>query len=83
MEGTKFGTIANQRQNLWIISLKLKHLVCNGLLFKLVTKSTCIKKESLLITNINNNLGDSVAEGTVSEPACQFQHLHGKIKEHL
>ena len=55
MEGTKFGTIVNQRQNLWIISLKLKHLVCNGLLFKLVTKSTCIKKENhylLLILTI-------------------------------
>ena len=27
MEGTKFGTIANQRENSWIISLKVKHLV--------------------------------------------------------
>ena len=31
------------------------------------------KKKSLLITNINHNLGDSVAEGTVSEPKCHFQ----------
>ena len=33
-----------------------------------------LKKKSLLITNINHNLGDSVAEGTVSEPKCHFQH---------
>ena len=32
------------------------------------------KRKSLLITNINYNLGDSVAEGTVSEPNCHFQH---------
>ena len=60
------------RQNSWIISLKLQHLVPNGLLLKLVTNSNCIKKviciKSLLITNIHNNLGDSVAEGRVSEP---------------
>ena len=31
-------------------------------------------RNSLLITNINHNLGDSVAEGTVSEPKCHFQH---------
>ena len=31
-------------------------------------------KLSVLITNINHNLGDSVVEGTVSEPACHFQH---------
>ena len=60
------------RQNSWIISLKLQHLVPNGLLLKLVTNSNCIKKviciKSLLITNIHNNLGGSVAEGRVSEP---------------
>ena len=32
------------------------------------------KRKSLLITNINHNLGDSAAEGTVSEPKCHFQH---------
>ena len=32
------------------------------------------KRKSLLITNINRNLSDSVAEGTVSEPKCHFQH---------
>ena len=31
------------------------------------------KGKSLLITNINHNLGDSVAEGTVSEPKYHFQ----------
>ena len=34
------------RQNSWIISLKLKHLVPNGLLLMLVTNCTCIKKEN-------------------------------------
>ena len=32
------------------------------------------KRKSLLITNINNNLGDSVAEGTDFEPICHLQH---------
>ena len=32
------------------------------------------KRKSLLITNINHNLGDTVAEGAVSEPTCHFQH---------
>ena len=40
-------------------------------------------RNSLLITNIHNNLGDSVVEGTVSESTCHFQHWHGKIQEHL
>ena len=31
------------------------------------------KRKSLLITNINHNLSDSVAEETVSEPKCHFQ----------
>ena len=31
------------------------------------------KGKSLLITNINHNLDDSVAEGTVSEPKYHFQ----------
>ena len=26
------------------------------------------------ITNINQNLGDSVVEGTVCEPKCHFHH---------
>ena len=73
MEGTKFNNIANQRQNSWMISLKVKHLVPNGLLLMVVTNSTCIKK-TLLITNINHHLYDSVAEGTVSDPKCHFQH---------
>ena len=37
------------------------------------------KQKSLLITNINHNLSDIVAEGTISEPACHFQHRQGKI----
>ena len=37
------------------------------------------KRKSLLITNINHNLGDSVVEGTVSEPKCHFHHWHDKI----
>ena len=37
-------------------------------------------KLSALITNINHNLGDSVAEGTVSEPACHFQHWQDKVQ---
>ena len=32
------------------------------------------KRKSLLITNIKHNLGDSVVEGTVSEPKFHFQH---------
>ena len=32
------------------------------------------KRKSFQITNIIHNLGDSVAEGTVSEPAFHFQH---------
>ena len=73
MEGTKFNKIANQRQNSWIISLKVKHLVPNGLLLMVVTNSICIKK-TLLITNINHHLYDSVVEDTVSDPKCHFQH---------
>ena len=73
MEGTKFVTIKNRRQNSWIISLKLKHLVNNGLLCILVTNSTRIKKgKSLLITNINHNLGNKVSEGNFSEPKYHF-----------
>ena len=67
-EGTKSVTIANRRQNSWIISLKVKHLVANVISLMLVTNSACIKKR-----NINQNVGDSVAEGTVSEPKCHFQ----------
>ena len=63
-----------------IISLKVKQLVSNVLLLQLVTNS---KKKSLFTTNINSKLGDSVAEVTVSEPTCHFQHWHGKIQEHL
>ena len=33
-----------------------------------------MKRKSVLSTNINHNLGDSVAEGTVFEPKCHFQH---------
>ena len=43
--GAKSGTIANRIQNSWIISLKVKHLVPNGILLMLVTNSTCIKKK--------------------------------------
>ena len=32
------------------------------------------KRKSLLITNINHNLSDSIVEGTVSESICYFQH---------
>ena len=32
------------------------------------------KRRSLLITNINHNLDDIVAEGTFSETKCHFQH---------
>ena len=34
------------------------------------------KKKKKILTDyyINHNLGDSAAEGTVSEPACHFQH---------
>ena len=32
------------------------------------------KRKSLLITNINHNLCDSVVEGKVSEPKCHFRH---------
>ena len=32
------------------------------------------KRKSVLIPNINHNLGNTVAEGTVSEPKCHFQH---------
>ena len=32
------------------------------------------KRKSLLIPNINHNLGGSVTEGTVSEPKCHLQH---------
>ena len=38
------------------------------------------KRKSLLITNMNHNLGDSVAEGTVSEPKCHFQHRQDEIQ---
>ena len=31
-------------------------------------------RKSLLITNINNNLGESVTEGTNFEPKCHFKH---------
>ena len=41
------------------------------------------KRKSLLITNINNNLSESVAVGTVSGPKCHFQHWQGKIKYYL
>ena len=39
------------------------------------------KRKSLLITNINN-LGDSVAEGTVSEPACPKVELTHHTHQH-
>ena len=75
MEVTKFGTIKNQGQNSRIISLKVKHLVPNGLLLILATNLYFHKKRtSLLITNINLNLGDSVAEGTVSEPIFHLEN---------
>ena len=73
--GEKFRTIANWRLNSWIISQKVKHLVPNGLLFMLITNSTFIKKikkKSLLITNINHNLGDSAAEGQSLSPHVIF-----------
>ena len=54
-------------------------LAHNSLLLKLVKNSTYIKEN----LNINNNRGDSIAEGTVSEPTCHFQYWHGKIKENL
>ena len=44
-----------------------------------VTNSTCIKKKLLLITNIDQNVGDSAAEGTVSEPKYHFQQWQDKI----
>ena len=75
-EWTKSGNIANQRQNSWIISLKVKHLVLNNLSPIMVAHSTCIKKK-ILITDINQNLGDSVAEGTVTEPKCYFSTVTG------
>ena len=31
-------------------------------------------RKSSLNTDINHNLGDSLGEGTVSEPKCHFQH---------
>ena len=31
-------------------------------------------RKSLLITNINNNLGESVTEGTNFEHKCHFKH---------
>ena len=37
------------------------------------------KKKSLLITNINNDLGGSVAEGA-DEPRCHFQHFQTSQK---
>ena len=46
----------------------------------LVTNSTCIRK-SLLIPNIYHNLGNSVAEGTVSEPKLSL--WQDKIQQHL
>ena len=32
-------------------------------------------RKSLLITDINHNLGESVVEGTVSEPKCHFYQI--------
>ena len=56
----------------------------NDLLLMLVTNSTCIKKEkSLLISNVNNNLGNSAAGGTCYEPTCHFQYWQCKIQEDL
>ena len=52
----------------------------NGLSLILATNSTCIKKENyywLLI--FYHNVGDSVQEGTVSEPKCHFKQWHDKI----
>ena len=37
------------------------------------------KKKLLLITNIDQNVGDSAAEGTVSEPKYHFQQWQDKI----
>ena len=36
------------------------------------------KTKLLLITNINHKLGESVREGAVSEPTCQFQYWQDK-----
>ena len=41
------------------------------------------KRKSLPVTNINHNLVDSVAEGTVFEPKYRFQHLQDEIQKHL
>ena len=41
------------------------------------------KKKSLLISNVNNNLGNSAAGGTCYEPTCHFQYWQCKIQEDL
>ena len=37
------------------------------------------KRKLLQITNIKHNVGDSVVEGTVSEPKCHFHQRQDKI----
>ena len=74
-KGDKIRYHCKLETNSWIISLKVKHLVPNGLLLYAGNKLYLHKKrKSLLIANINHNLKDSVAQGTVSEPKCCFQH---------
>ena len=72
MEGTKFVTIKNWRQNSWIISLKVKHLMNNGLVYSRNKLYSHKKGKSLLITNINHNLGNKVSEWNFSEPKYNF-----------
>ena len=52
----KFGTITNWRENSWIISLKVKHLMPNGLLIMLVTNFTYIKRRWFLSPNVTFNI---------------------------
>ena len=74
------------RDKIQIILLKKEHSVPNGCYAcnKLYLHK---KQKSLLITNINHNLGDSVVEGTISEPAChliyenyQNSHLFASLR---
>ena len=79
MEGTKFGSIANRRRNSWIISQKSETFSVQWPFAYAGNKPYLHRKrKSLLVTNINHNLGDSVAEGTVSEPKRHFQHCRIK-----
>ena len=74
MEGTKFGTIANQTK--FMDSFTKSETLNTQWPFTYAGNKLYLhkKRKSLLIPNINHNLGNNAAEGTVSEPKCHFKH---------